>query len=181
MRTYVTFQAPIDMKSSQQLISACSQLVQTGATELYLALSTPGGQVMAGLAIYNMLRALPAEVITHNVGNIDSIGNAIFLAGARRIACPHSTFMFHGVGFDLPSNTRVEEKWLRERLDGLIADQVRIGQIIVDRTTINAREARKLFREARTKNADEALARGIVHEIAQLSIPRGAPIISLVI
>ena len=180
MRTYVMFQAPIDMKSSQQLIAACTQLVQSGTTELYLCLSTPGGQVMAGLAIYNILRGLPASIITHNVGNINSIGNAIFLAGGRRIACPHSTFMFHGVGFE-PGNARLEEKLLRERLDGLVADQIRIGQIIVDNSTINAREARKFFREARTKNANEALARGIVHEISELGVPRGSPIVSLVI
>jgi ATP-dependent protease ClpP protease subunit len=169
------------MNTSQRLIATCTQLVQNGTTEIYLAFSTPGGQVMAGLAVYNMLRALPVPVITHNMANIDSIGNAIFLAGAQRLACPHSTFMFHGVGFALPANMQVEEKFLRERLDGLIADQTRIAQIIVERTTINATEARKLFREARTKNAGDALARGIVHEIAQLDIPGGAPIISIII
>ena len=70
---------------------------------------------MNGLNLYNVLRALPTKLITHNVGNVDSIGNAIFLAGVERYACPHSTFMFHGVGFDAPANSRFEEKNLRER------------------------------------------------------------------
>ena len=65
-------------------------------------LSTPGGSVMNGLNLYNVLRGLPITLTTHNVGNVDSIGNAIFLAGQIRYACPHSTFMFHGVAFNFP-------------------------------------------------------------------------------
>ena len=58
---------------------------------------------MNGMNLYNVMRAMPFKLITHNVGNVDSIGNAIFLAGVARYACPHSTFMFHGVGFNCDS------------------------------------------------------------------------------
>ncbi len=40
---------------------------------------------------------VPYKLITHNVGNVDSIGNVIFLAAEERYACSTSTFMFHGV------------------------------------------------------------------------------------
>ena len=36
---------------------------------------------MNSLNILHVLIGLPFELITHNVGNVDSIGNAIFLAG----------------------------------------------------------------------------------------------------
>ncbi len=36
---------------------------------------------MNGLNIYNVLRGFPITLTTHNVGHVDSIGNAIFLAG----------------------------------------------------------------------------------------------------
>jgi hypothetical protein len=40
-----------------------------------------------------------------------------FLAGSKRSACPHSTFMFQEVGFDLKNQTmRLAEKLLKERL-----------------------------------------------------------------
>ena len=65
---------------------------------VYLLLSSEVGSVMHGINLYNVLRALPVKLVTHNVGNVDSIGNAIFLAGEERYACQHSTFMFHGVG-----------------------------------------------------------------------------------
>src|SRR3546814_4408950 len=59
-------------------------LVRDGFNELYFLFSTPGGSVMHGMNIYNVLRALPARLVFHNVGNVDSIGNAIFLAGDIR-------------------------------------------------------------------------------------------------
>lgn len=38
---------------------------------------------MNGMNLYNVLRPIPFLLVTHNVGNVDSIGNAIFLAGER--------------------------------------------------------------------------------------------------
>lgn len=180
LRAYVVFHAAVDGNTSQNLIATCTQLVGQGFDEIYLLLSTPGGHVMSGLTIYNMLRALPCRVITHNVGNIDSIGNAIFLAGAERYACPHSTFMFHGVGIGM-ANVTLEEKNTREALDGILADQKRIGDILQQHTNLTADEASKLFTEARTKDADAALAAGIISEIKDAAIPQGAPIFSLVL
>jgi alpha/beta hydrolase fold/Clp protease len=45
-------------------------------------LSTLGGQVAQGIAVYNVLRALPISVTTYNVGSVNSIGNVI-AAGNR--------------------------------------------------------------------------------------------------
>jgi ATP-dependent protease ClpP protease subunit len=179
-RAYINFHAPVNGASAQHFMATCSQLVQQKRTELYLLLSTPGGNVMSGLTVYNVLRALPCRIITHNVGNIDSIGNAIFLTGEERYACPHSTFTFHGVGLDI-NNMRFEEKNTRGALQSILADQKRIGDIIQERTKIGADEAGELFREARTKNAKEAHTSGIVHAVQDVVIPPGAPIFSLVI
>jgi ATP-dependent protease ClpP protease subunit len=85
-------------------------------------ISTPGGSVMYGMNLYNVLRAFPIKLITHNVGNVDSMGNAVFLAGEERFACPHSTFMFHGVGFDFNGQFRLEEKLCKEKLEAIHAE-----------------------------------------------------------
>lgn len=176
---YLVFQSAVSSATSQKLIATMAQLVNQGATEINLMLSTPGGEVASGLAIYNFIRSLPITINTHNIGNVDSIGNAIFLAGKTRKACQHSTFMFHGVGFQAP-NVVFEEKFLRERLDGILADQKRIGDIILQMTKITDRKVRELFREARTKDANYALKCGIISEISDVSIPSGMPIITVV-
>jgi len=136
---------------------------------------------MSGINLYNVLRALPFKLVTHNVGNVDSIGNAVFLAGEERYACPHSTFMFHGVASGVPAGTpQLEVKQLRERLRAVVADELRIGSIIEQRSNLSQREVRALFREARTKDATHAVSAGIVHKIDDVKIPPGSPVMSLV-
>ena len=79
---------------------------------------------------------LPITLTTHNVGNVDSIGNAVFLAGQTRYACPHSTFMFHGVAFNFTQGMSLDERGSRERLANILSDQKRIGSIIQERTSL---------------------------------------------
>jgi len=177
---YVLFSAEIIPNTAETLMSVMAQQVNNRAECVHLLLSTPGGAVMNGLNLYNFFRGLPYDLITHNVGNVDSIGNAIFLAGSKRYACKHSTFMFHGVGFNSLPNERLEQKNLQEKLQGVLADQKRIGSIIQERTSIPETEIDDLFREARTKDAAYALGHGIVHEIREVIIPPGGPVISLV-
>ena len=143
-------------------------------------ISTPGGSVMHGLNLYNVLRAFPIKLVTHNVGNVDSIGNAIFLAGAERYACPHSTFMFHGVGFDFQAPFRLEEKICKEKLESIHVEHGRIGSIIEERTKLDKEAVAKLFLEAQTKDATYAVGCGIIHEIKDVQMSPGCPVISLV-
>lgn len=177
---YVSFSAEINPHTTESLISVLANLVNQRVKTVHLFLSTPGGRVMNGLNLYNVLRGLPIELITHNVGNVNSIGNAVFLAGSKRYACQHSTFMFHGVGFDVEGKARFEEKTLRERLDSVLNDQRLIGAIIAERTKIKDAEVGDLFREAQTKDTAYAISTGIIDEIRNVQIPPGGPIISLV-
>lgn len=177
---YVNFSAEISVKTIEALLAAMAQFANNGVKKVYLALSTPGGEVSAGITLYNMLRGMPFELITHNVGNVDSIGNAIFLAGSTRYASPHSTFMFHGVGFVPQPNIRLEEKNCREMLDGILREHARIGTVIQERTSLDQAVIPELFREASTKDAAYALQAGIVHDIRDIQIPAGSPVVSLV-
>lgn len=176
---YVSFSAEINPSTTEVLIGVMADCANLQVQTVHLLMSTPGGLVMNGLNLYNVLKGMPFNLITHNVGNVDSIGNAVFLAGKKRYACERATFMFHGVGFDI-ANHRFEEKDLREKLDGILNDQERIGAIISDRTKISETEVANLFRQAQTKDADYALANGIIDEIREVNITTGVPIVSLV-
>ena len=179
-QVYLSFSAEINATTTEALIAQLASYASGGLSTVCLLLSTPGGSVMNGMNLYNVMRAMPFELIVHNVGNVDSIGNAIFAAGTHRYACEHSTFMFHGVGFDVPPNTRFEQKQLRELQDSVEADQKRIGDILQERTSLTAEEVSDLFLEARTKDARYAVSRGIVHQVRDVEIPPGTPVNSLV-
>src|SRR5438046_1873053 len=78
---YINFSAEITPLPTETLLANVANLVNQRVPHIYLLLSTPGGSVMHGMTIYNVLRGLPCDLTIHNVGNVDSIGNAIFLAG----------------------------------------------------------------------------------------------------
>ncbi len=178
--TFVSFSAEINPSTTESLIAVMAKCANDGVAEVYLMISTPGGSVMNGMNLYNVLKAMPFKLTTHNAGNVDSIGNPIFLAGDVRYACAYATFMFHGVGFEAQPGLRLEEKLLKERLGGLLSDQKRIGAIVAERSKLPQKEVEGLFLEAQTKDADWALSKGIIHEIRDIDIPPGSPIISLV-
>jgi ATP-dependent protease ClpP protease subunit len=176
---YLSFSGEIGLGTAQGLISTLSECCNQGVKHAYLMFSTPGGSVMHGMNLYNVLRALPIELTIHNVGNVDSIGNVVFLAGDRRYACAHSTFMFHGVGFDMDGKQRLEEKLLREHLETVHAEHKRIGAVIQDRSRLEDTAVQELFLQQQTKDAIFAAKYGIVDEIRDVKIPPGAPIIPL--
>ncbi len=123
---------------------------------------------------------MPFDLTVHNVGSVDSIGNAVFLAGKTRYATANSTFLFHGVGFNITAPTRLEEQHVRDRLDSILADQKRIGGVITANSNLNDEQVANLFRTQQTMDAAWAIDKGIVHEIRDLSIPPGSPIVSMV-
>lgn len=177
---YVSFSSEISPTTIEGLLAMCTELANKGVKTIYLLLSTPGGTVANGITAYNVLKALPLRIITHNVGAVNSIGNVLFLAGETRYANPGTTFMFHGVGFDV-QNTRFEERNLIERLDSIRADQDKIASIIRSRTSFaDDGEIAGLFLQAATKDAEFAKSRGIIHDIREAKVADGTPVIQLV-
>ena len=177
---YVSFSAGVDINSAENLIEVMANCANAKVKQVYLLLSTPGGTVREGFNLYNVLSGMPFELVTHNVGNVDSIGSIVFFAGSKRYATQHSTFMFHGVGFNAQPNERFEPKSLEERLSGLVSDQKRIGSLITEYTKISKDEIDKLFKQGETKDCEFALEKGIVHEIREVKIKPGSPVIQLV-
>jgi ATP-dependent protease ClpP protease subunit len=178
-QVYVSFLANIDDHTTSTLLGTFAACATQGAAGVYLMLSTQGGNVTNGITLYNVMRAMPYEITTHNVGDIASIGNAVFLAGAKRFAAPNSTFMFHGVSYTSAGEISYE-KDVQHRLDSILSDQSRIGEIITARTKIPDAEVKEMFRQTSTKDATYALNFGVIDEIKDLVIPPGCPVFSLI-
>jgi ATP-dependent protease ClpP protease subunit len=177
---YITVSAEINQVVTENLIATMTSCASSEVQTVYVLLSTPGGKVMNGLNLYNVLLGVPFDLVMHNVGCVNSIGNTIFLAGKKRYANPMATFMFHGVGFNVQQNQRFEEKQLLENLTRIRSEQKTIGQIISKHTSLSEKEIARFFREAQTKDAQFALDKGIIHEIKQAQITPGCPTISLI-
>ena len=135
--------------------------------------------VSLGITIYNVLRGLPIMLTTHNVGNVDSIGTVIYLAGENRLV-PQSTFMLHGVSFTAPPMSQFFEKTLKERLAWIQADHERIKAIYNERAGIDPDRAEEIFLGENTMNASESVTSGLAHGIQPVQIPAGSPVMQLI-
>lgn len=177
---YVSFSAEISSNTAENLIAVMANCANEQVKQVYLLLSTPGGSVREGCNLYNVLRGMPFELVTHNTGTVASVGIAVFLAGSKRFASRHSTFMFHGVGYTAQQQQRFEQKDFEERLSALISDQKVIGSIITERTKISESEIAELFRQGQTKDSEFGVEKGIIDEIGEVKILADCPVITLV-
>ena len=171
---YLYFSAGVDQRIQNDFVAYLVGLQIAGATKLTIALSSPGGNVVAGVTIYNTLISMPYEIETHNIGNSDSIATVIFLAGKKRFANPTATFMFHGVGFDGNAAERLEEKNLLEKLDVVKSEHKRIASLIEAGSKIKAADCVKLLENQSTRDAVWAEAVGLIGGIKVFSVPQGA-------
>jgi ATP-dependent Clp protease protease subunit len=91
-------------------------------------INSPGGQVYAGMAIYDALQFIEAPVETYAVGMTASFGTLLLLAGSkgRRYALPHATIHMHqplggaqGQASDIEIQAR-EILRIKQMLNGII-------------------------------------------------------------
>ena len=94
-------------------------------------IDSPGGDVDAGFAIFDLIRFVKAPVWTVGMGLVASAAVLIQLAAPkeRRVGLPNSHYLIHqplsgirGVATDIEIHARELEK-LREKLNRLIADE----------------------------------------------------------
>lgn len=176
---YVNYCDEINIPKVKSIMAIFAEIITKEKPDtIYCLFSSSGGLVEAGITLYNYLRSLPIELIMHNTGSIDSIANVIFLAADTRYTAKHSSFMYHGVTWNFAANTSLTRNQLSETISGIDSSQSKIAGIITEKTKLTAEEIGSLFSQGETKDAAFALDKGIVREIRDPQIPKGAPFFS---
>jgi ATP-dependent Clp protease protease subunit len=175
---WLTFATPqINNEACSRLFGTMAQIVHNGFTRIHLLIQSSGGFVGDGIAMYNLLRNLPVEIVTYNGGAVESIAVLPYLAGKVRRASKTATFMIHRTGCTLPSRATAEDlKAKVEQFDVLDRNSEEILRLHLtmpdDKWAIHA--ARDLL-----ISAQEAKEFGIAHEIADFAPIAGAPLVNI--
>lgn len=177
--TYVNLMALIDNNSISQLMNAIESKIREGTERFIILLSSPGGSVFYGISAYNFLKGIPAEVFTHNYGSADSIATVIFCAGTKRFCVPNARFLIHGLGWNVPAGTRLEEKHLKEQIESFKTDRENISKIISDNCNKTVAEIEKDMLEGITLNAQQAKDYGLVDEVKTQLFEKGVDLIGI--
>ena len=79
----IKFFAELNPTTGTQLMQALDNCVRQGVKDVLLLISTPGGLVHHGVSLYNYIRGIKVNVVTHNFGSVDSVGVVLFAACRR--------------------------------------------------------------------------------------------------
>jgi ATP-dependent Clp protease protease subunit len=88
---------PIDDQVSNLIMAQLLWLDSQSDQDIYLYLNSPGGSVTAGLAIYDTMRHIKADVSTICTGMAASMAAVLLAGGAKgkRYALPNSRVLIH--------------------------------------------------------------------------------------
>jgi len=150
-------------------------IAQHKPTEIYYFISSSGGDVDSGFTLFNFLTSLqPGIKITmHNIGQIDSIANVIFIAGQQRYAAPNSAFLYHGIVMNFNTGG-YGRTMLKENLSRLDSMESRMADTISKATKLTTAELESMFRQGESRDVNFALDKQVINEIKIPSIPQGA-------
>jgi len=159
--------SPIDSEVAN-VVTAQLLLLDSQSNEqpINLFINSPGGEVYAGLAIYDVMQYISAPVHTNCVGVAMSMASVILMAGTpgHRVALPHSRIMIHAGSAGFPRSSLPDlEVQAREFQD--IRDMM---ESIYHRHTGHERD--KLRRDMERDNfmsPEQAQAYGIIDRVVE--------------
>lgn len=134
---------PIDDQVANVIVAQLLYLSREDADrEISMYINSPGGQIYAGLAIYDTMRMIPNKISTVAVGVTASFGTVLLAAGTKgqRYALPHATIHMHqplGGAQGQASDIEIQAKEilrLKERLNEILAESTgqKVEEIIKD-------------------------------------------------
>ena len=130
---------------------------------IYVYIDSPGGDVDAGFAIFDMIRFIKPPVYTVGMGLVASAGALILLAAPKnyRLGLPNSHYLIHqplsgikGVATDIEIHAKEIEK-IRVKINALIAEE----------TGKDTAEVAKDTDRDYWLSADEAAAYGLILQV----------------
>ena len=131
--------------------------------DVHLYINSPGGSVTAGLSIYDTMRFIKPDVSTMCIGQAASMGAFLLSGGTKgkRHILPNARTMIHqpsggaqGQATDIEIQAK-EILFLRERLNGLLADHTGQTMEVIERDT----------ERDRFMSAQQSVEYGLVDEV----------------
>ncbi len=127
----ILINGPIEEELGERVITQALVLDGESHDPIKIIVTTPGGMVDVGFAMYDILRFVESKVICIGAGFVASMGVPIMLSASRenRYTLPNTRFMMHqpstgaaGVASDIRI-TAQEILKIRERLNKLISEE----------------------------------------------------------
>ena len=145
----------------------CAQLLLLSAEDpekdIYLYINSPGGSVLCGLGIVDLINYISSDVATVNIGMCASMGSVLLSSGTKgkRSSLLHSKVMTHQVSHGTQGNIQ------DTRINQMEAEKYNyiLFKMLSENTGKTFNEVLEFSRRDRWYNSDEALSFGLIDEI----------------
>ncbi|WP_256327826.1 ATP-dependent Clp endopeptidase proteolytic subunit ClpP [Trichococcus collinsii] len=140
----IMLSGPIDDNTANSVIAQLLFLdAQDSEKDIYIYINSPGGSVSAGLAIFDTMNFIKADVQTIAMGMAASMGSFLLTAGekGKRFALPNAEIMIHQpLGGAQGQATEIEIAarhilQTRERLNKILAERTGQPMEVIERDT----------------------------------------------
>lgn len=140
-------------------------LMEDEQSEISIYINSPGGEVNAGLAIYDLIQSCRAPINMYCIGMAASMGALIFAGGqkGRRFILPHSKVMIHeplilnGVGGSASS--------VKSTADSILQTRELLNSILAEHSGKTLEEINKATDHDNFMKAEEAIEFGLCDEV----------------
>nr|YP_010173297.1 clp protease proteolytic subunit [Medicago praecox]QSJ48519.1 clp protease proteolytic subunit [Medicago praecox]UZC32063.1 clp protease proteolytic subunit [Medicago praecox]UZC32139.1 clp protease proteolytic subunit [Medicago praecox] len=156
----------VNSEISNQLVGLMVYLsLEDKTRDLYLFINSPGGEVISGMAIFDIMGVVEAEVHTVCVGLAASMGSLLLVGGefTKRLAFPHARVMIHQPATSLYEGQAGE---CQLEADELLKMRETMANIYAQRTGKAFWQIYKDMERDLFMSAEEAQAHGIVDMVA---------------
>lgn len=144
------------------------------ASSITFHINSVGGDVAAGLSIYNRIRALEAETTTIVDGIAASAASIIAQAGDKRLVSLGTQTMIHGASAGLVGYYNVGD--LKKVTDQLDSINESLASIYAERTGKEISEVKRMMNKTTWMTADDAVENGFADEVVGRDLPMVARI-----
>lgn len=131
--------------------------------DIYLYINSPGGEINAGLAIYDTMHYIKCDVITICMGMAASMASILLAGGTKgkRYALPHAEIMIHQ-----PSGGASGQATdVQITAEHLLRTKKRVNEIMAAHTGKSVEEIEKDTERDHYLSAEEALQYGLIDQV----------------
>ena len=161
----ILLSSPIDEQMAAVIVAQLLYLdSEDSDKDINLYINSPGGDVAQGLAIYDAMNYIKADVCTHGIGRCASMAAILLAAGAegKRYSLPNTTVMLHQPLSQGISGQATDIKIQAEEIN-------RIKDLLVDilsqRTGKDPEQVRADIDRDNYMTAEEAVKYGLVDKV----------------
>lgn len=155
----------IDRESANRFMTELMYLISEGNEEINLYINSGGGEINAGLLIYDLIQSSTAPINIYCTGMAASMAAILLASGqkGRRFILPHSKVMIHeplisgGVGGSATSIKNIS--------DSIMETRKLVNEILAKHTGKTRKEIEKATAYDHYMSAEEAVEFGICDEI----------------